>query len=321
MKQRAENIFSFNIPLGCLIYGNNPSVEDYIALELLPQRLWADKVEVKTFTELDLLNTSKENLYLETSLFEVSKLYIIRDVTDKFIPLLQAYKGTTPLIMIGKNLKSSSKIVNYVSEHPVYQTIPIYGEETSFLTTFIHHQLKDYQKEVGVERLILNHLESFAEVHRQVNLLKQVYPFPEHLTLEKIEKVLIPTEDVAIFKVAEAIVGKNPKAMIAVFEKTETLFQKEIVPLLRIIAKQFWDLVKLRHQIDQGISASQAVSKAVPLIPFNRRPQIIHNLSKWTVKGLLNAIITIDEMEILAKQPSLFSSELIQRHFLQMTKL
>lgn len=321
MKQRPETLFSNSIPRGCLLYGNNPSIEDYIVLDLFPQRLKAAGVEIKTFTEADLLVASKEKLYLESSLFDATKLYVVREVTDKFLSLLQSYQPNVPIILVGKNLKTSSKIVSYVVNHPTYQAVAIYGDETAILTAFILHELKTYQKESGVEGVILNHLDTFASVRQQVNILKQAFSNEEVLTLSAVEKILIPSQSIDVFKVAEAVVSKSPRAMVDIFQKAQMVFEKEMIPLLRIIAKQFWDLLVLRRQMDQGQNAQQVVAGAKPLIPFNRRPQIIHNLSKWTAKGLLSAIVLLDELEILVKQPKSFSTDLIERNFLQMSKL
>jgi DNA polymerase III delta subunit len=108
--------------------------------------------------------------------------------------------------------------------------------------------------------------------------------------------------------------------MLDTFQKAGHIFEKESIPLLRIIAKQFWDLIALKRQMDKGVSAQQVVNQATPMIPFNRRPQLIHNLSKWTVRGLLNAIVKLDELEVLAKQPHLWSPDQMERAFLQMSK-
>lgn len=321
MKQRPETLFTTQIPSGCLLYGNAPAIEDYLVLELLPERLNAHGSAVKTFTESELLAISKEKLYLESSLFESPKLYIVRDVTDKFLSVLQSYEPFVPLVMVGKNLRSSSKIVTYMNNHPRYQAIGIYGDDQQFLSSFARYSLNDRSLEPGAVETILNYLTTFSNVRQQTRLLLQLYPLGSSITVEDVEKALIPTQPIEIFKVAEAVVSKNPKAMINIFQKAHTIFEKESIPLLRIIAKQFWDLVALKMKMDQGMSAQNAVNQASPMIPFNRRPQLIHNLSKWTVGGLLKAIVKLDELEILTKQPHLWSTDQMERAFLQMVKL
>jgi DNA polymerase III delta subunit len=298
MKQRPETLFTAQIPPGCLLYGNSPAIEDYLVLELLPERLTASGAAVKTFTESELLAISKEKLYLESSLFETPKLYIVRDVTDKFLCLLQSYEPFVPLVMVGKNLRSTSKIVTYMNAHLKYQAVGIYGDDQPFLSSFARYSLKDINLEPGVVETILNYLTTFANVRQQMRQLLQLYPKGSSITVEEVEKALIPTQPIEIFKVAEAVVSKNPKAMIDTFQKAQVIFEKESIPLLRIIAKQLWDLVALKMKMDQGISAQNVVNQATPMIPFNRRPQLIHNLSKWTVGGLLKAIVKLDELEI-----------------------
>lgn len=320
MKQRPETLFTAQTPSGCLLYGNAPAIEDYVVLELLPERLNAAGSAIKTFTESELLAISKEKLYLESSLFEAPKLYVVRDVTDKFLSLLQSYEPFVPLVMIGKNLRSTSKIVTYMNTHPRYQAIGIYGDDQQFLSAFARYKLKNLQLESGVVETILNYLTTFSNVRQQLNLLLQLYPAGSSITVEEVEKALIPSQPLEIFKVAEAVVSKNPKAMIDTFQKAQTIFEKESIPLIRIIAKQFWDLVSLRIKMDQGISAQNVVNQTTPMIPFNRRPQLIHNLSKWTVGGLLKAIVKLDELEILVKQPHLWSIDQMERAFLQMVK-
>lgn len=320
MKQRPETLFSTQLPSGCLLYGNNPSIEDYLILELLPQRLNAKGPEIKTFLESELLAISKEKLYLESTLFESPKLYIIKDVTDKFLPLIQTYSFLVPIVMVGKNLRSTSKIVTYMGKHPSYQAVGIYGDEVAFLSAFIKYQLHKYNIQEEAVGTILTHVDTFNMVAQQVKSLKQFYSEEETLTATDIEKVLIPSSEISVFKVADAVTSKNLKAMINVFQKSEAIFQKEMIPLLRIIAKQFWDLLEMRRQMDLGQSAQQVINQATPLIPFNRRPQVIHNLSKWSAGGVLKAIIKLDEMEILAKQSHQWSADLMERYFLQMTK-
>lgn len=321
MKQRPETLFSAQIPSGCLLYGNAPAIEDYLVLDLLPERLNASGAAVKTFTESELLAISKEKLYLESSLFESPKLYVVRDVTDKFLGLLQSYEPFVPIVMVGKNLRSTSKIVTYVNAHTKYQAIGIYGDDQQFLSAFTRYKLKNLQLESGVVETILNYLMTFSAIRQQLNVVLQLYPAGESITVEEVEKALIPSQPLAIFKVAEVVVSKNPKAMIDTFQKAQAIFEKESIPLVRIIAKQMWDLIALRMKMDQGISAQIVVNQATPMIPFNRRPQLIHNLSKWSVGGLLKAIVRLDELEILVKQPHIWSIDQMERAFLQMVRL
>ena len=321
MKQRPETLFTTQIPSGCLLYGNAPAIEDYLVLDLLPERLNATGSTVKTFTESELLAISKEKLYLESSLFESPKLYVVRDVTDKFLSLLQSYEPFVPLVMVGKNLRSTSKIVTYMNAHIKYQAVGIYGDDQQFLSSFARYKLKNLQLESGVVETILNYLMTFSTIRQQLNVVLQLYPAGGvSISVDDVEKALIPSQPLAIFKIAEAVISKNPKAMIGTFQKAQTLFEKESIPLVRIIAKQLWDLVSLRMKMDQGVSAQNVVNQATPMIPFNRRPQLIHNLSKWTVGGLLKAIVKLDELEILVKQPHLWSIDQMERAFLQMVK-
>jgi DNA polymerase III delta subunit len=320
MKLRPEILFTGQIPSGCLLYGNNPAIEDFLILELIPQRLNAKGSEIKTFLENELLEISKEKLYLESSLFESPKLYIIKDVTDKFLPLIQTYAFLVPIVMVGRNLKSNNKIVTYVCNHPTYQAVGIYGDEIAFLSSFIKYQLQAYNIKEDVVGAILAKVDTFSMVAQQVKLLQQFYSNGTTLTAADIEKVLIPPDVINIFKISDAVISKNLKVMIDVFQKSEIIFQKEMIPLLRVIAKQLWSLLEMRRQIDLGQSAQQTVSSATPMIPFNRRPQVIHNLSKWSVGGLLKAIVKLDEMEILTKQSHQWSTDLMERNFLQMTK-
>jgi DNA polymerase III delta subunit len=321
MKQRPEALLSKQPSTVYLLYGNNAAIEDFFVTEFFPRQSAAEKEEVKSFTETGLLAVSKETLYLENSLFNPIKLYIVHDVTDKFFPLLQSYTLQIPLVMVGKNLKSSSKIVTYMANHSIYQSVAIYGDEATFLEAFIKHQLKDYKPTAEIIGMLLSHISTFSVLTKQLKLLLQMYVPEEILTIDKVEKALIPQNEANIFKVAETIISKNPKAMIDIFQKSQHVFEKEMIVLLRIIAKQFLDLLNLRRNMDSGASAQQVVNQATPMIPFNRRPQIIHNLSKWSVKGILSAIVKLDEMEILNKQNDLWSPDLMERCFLQMCKL
>lgn len=320
MKLKPEALFNAKLSGCCLLYGNNPAIEDFIALELLPQRLGAGKNEIKTYTESEVLAISKEKLYFETSLFDLVKLYVVRDVTDKFLGLLQSYDGQIPLVMVGKNLKSSSKIVTHMNTHPSYQSVGIYGDDQQFLGAYIQYRLHGVKLEPGVVGVILNHFSTFALIRQQVDILLQLFGAEASISVEQVEASLISAQQIEVFKVAEVVVSKNPKAMLDTFQKAGHIFEKESIPLLRIIAKQLWDLINLRRQMDKGRSAQQVVNQITPMIPFNRRPQVIHNLSKWTIRGLLNAIVKLDELEVLAKQPHLWSADQMERAFLQMSK-
>lgn len=320
MKLKPEVLFNTKLSSCCLLYGNNPTIEDFVALELLPQRLGATRHEIKTYTESEVLAISKERLYFESSLFEPVKLYVIRDVTDKFLGLLQSYDGAVPLVMVGKNLKSSSKIVTHMNTHPSYHAVGIYGDDQQFLGAYIQYRLHGITLEPGVVGVILNHFSTFALIRQQVDVLRQLFTSEARISVEQVEASLIPAQQIEVFKVAEVVVSKNPKAMLDTFQKAEHIFEKESIPLLRIIAKQMWDLIAFRRQMDKGASAQQVVNQATPMIPFNRRPQLMHNLSKWTVRGLLTAIVKLDELEVLAKQPHLWSADQMERAFLQMCK-
>lgn len=320
MKQRPEKFFSLPVS-GSLVYGNAPAIENYVVHTFLPRKLGAVSDEVKFFEEAELLQISKKALYFESGLFGAPKLYIVHNVTDKFLPLLEAYNQETPLVMVGKNLKSSSKIVAYMSQHPKYNVFPIYDNDAAVLNAFAQHELSAYALEGGVLHLLLTGTFSFTQLQQAIKNIQQAYSTSEQLTKSHIEPLLPQASSATLFELADLLLSKNASALMQAFYKDNTVLEKEPIPFVRIVSKQLWDIVKLLQATEKGKTPDQAISTLSPPLHFKRKPLVLAALSRWKLSSALKAIVGLDELEIQLKQSKGITLDFLERSFVQIAKL
>lgn len=320
MKLRPEKVFSMPVS-GCLLYGNESAVEDYIAETLLPKRLQAAAAEVKSFEEAELLQVSKEKLYLESGLFSAPKLYIVRNVTDKFLPLLESYTQDAPIIMIGKNLRSKNKIVAHVNQHANYKSIPIYDNDVGFVSAFIQHELSGYALDAGVQNMLVSSGLSFLQLQQCIKNIQQAYPTESRLSIDIIDSLLPPASSSTLFNVADLFLAKNAGELMKTFYTNNAVLEKEPIALVRIIAKQMWSLADMLKTVAGGASPEQAVTRSSPPVHFKRKPLMMSAVSRWNLQGCLKAIVSLDELEVDLKQNKAATLDFLERSLVQIAKL
>ncbi len=321
MKQKPEYLYKGNIARGYLLYGNNPAIEKYLSELLLPIRFGVTSSQIETLTESDVLQVSKTALYLNTSLFNPKKLILIKEATDKILSVIESYRGSVPIVLVGKNLRANSKLVQIFQSHGSYIAVAIYSADFVFLRSFFEHELSNRTLDSECLQQLIDKTASFQDAQLLVSQLKQLCPSGECISWEQIQLLEVSQFSSEIFEVANVIVSKNAKAILTVFQKSGEVLEKEIIPLLRIIAKQIWELSELCRKISKGVSLTQAVKLATPKIPFPKQAQVIHNLSKWSIKGLLEAVIILDKVELLCKQQKLLNRPEIERYLLSLCKI
>lgn len=320
MKLRPEKVFSTPVS-GCLIYGNEPAIEDYIAEKLLPLKIQANSEEVKVFEEAELLQISKEKLYLESGLFSAPKLYVVRNVTDKFLPLLESYAQNVPLVLIGKNLRAKNKIVMYINQHSKYSAVPIYDNDVAFISAFVQHELADYSLEPGVHNMLVSSSLSFLQLQQCIKNIQQAYSPSSAVSVKVIDSLLPQAFSSTLFNVADVFLSKNAGELMRVFYSSSDVLDKEPIPLVRVLSKQMWSLAELLKTINAGASPDQAITRSSPPIHFKRKPLMISALSRWTLLGCLRAIVALDELEVDLKKNKAATLDFLERSLVQMLKL
>lgn len=313
MKKKPEDLFSIKLSQLTLLYGNDPLVIDFLAHEFLP-----GKEKTKVADQEEILQVSRTHFFEDGILFDKPKIYIVENVTDKFLPIIQGgLEEGAHFILVGKNLKTSSKIVQHINSASHGVAVGVYAEDYVFLSRYIFYALSSYK--VGMEAVdyILQSLRAFPLVVQFCKNANLFFQEGDSITQEAALKLMGDKAEENIFKFADLILAKNSGKLMRDISKMRHFFD---VSLVRILMNQFRQLLILKEKTLEGSAASIAVNSYVPPIHFSRRQGVLDNLQRWSYISLVKALIQLDELEILMKSPSQDQSVALERKILSLLK-
>lgn len=297
MKKKPEDLFSIKLPQVTLLYGNDPLVIDFLAYEFLP-----GNEKTKVVDQEEILQVSKTQFFEDGVLFDKPKCYTIENVTDKFLPIVEGgVDQKSNFILIGKNLKTSSKIVQYLSGASNGVSVGVYAEDYGFLRRYLLHALSLYKVSMDVVENILQSLITFPLVAQFCKNAQLFFKAGHVITQEDALKLMGNKAEGNIFKFADLILSKNAGKLMRDISKMRDLLD---VSFVRILMNQFRQLLVLKEKTLEGKTAVFAVSSYTPPIHFSRRQMVMDNLQRWSYVSLIKALIKLDEIEILMKSSS-----------------
>ena len=254
---------------------------------------------------------------LSKSLFEDRKIIIISRVTDKIIKIIDEIvrRNLDELIIILKSeiLEKKSKLRQLFEKEKKLASIALY-EDTSRDLTRIITEFLNFNK-IKLSQESINLLVNRASGDRE-NLkieLEKIYNYSitnKDINISKIKVLTNLAENYSVNELAENFLLKNKKNISKILNENN-YSDEDCILILRTIlskSKRLFNILKRNEELN---NIDQVISSTKPPIFWKEKESVKVQANSWKLNDLKNKIYEINEIELLIKNNSKNSLNLV----------
>ncbi len=254
---------------------------------------------------------------LSKSLFEDKKIIIISRVTDKIIKIIDEIvrRNLDELIIILKSeiLEKKSKLRQLFEKEKELASIALY-EDTSRDLTRIITEFLNFNK-IRLSQESINLLVNRASGDRE-NLkieLEKIYNYSitnKDINISKIKVLTNLAENYSVNELAENFLLKNKKNISKILNENN-YSDEDCILILRTIlskSKRLFNILKRNEELN---NIDQVISSTKPPIFWKEKESVKLQANSWKLNDLKNKIYEINEIELLIKNNSKNSLNLV----------
>ena len=254
---------------------------------------------------------------LSKSLFEDRKIIIISRVTDKIIKIIDEIvrRNLDELIIILKSeiLEKKSKLRQLFEKEKELASIALY-EDTSRDLTRIITEFLNFNK-IRLSQESINLLVNRASGDRE-NLkieLEKIYNYSitnKDINISKIKVLTNLAENYSVNELAENFLLKNKKNISKILNENN-YSDEDCILILRTIlskSKRLFNILKRNEELN---NIDQVISSTKPPIFWKEKESVKVQANSWKLNDLKNKIYEINEIELLIKNNSKNSLNLV----------
>ena len=254
---------------------------------------------------------------LSKSLFEDKKIIIISRVTDKIIKIIDEIvrRNLDELIIILKSeiLEKKSKLRQLFEKEKELASIALY-EDTSRDLTRIITEFLNFNK-IRLSQESINLLANRASGERE-NLkieLEKIYNYSitnKDINISKIKVLTNLAENYSVNELAENFLLKNKKNISKILNENN-YSDEDCILILRTIlskSKRLFNILKRNEELN---NIDQVISSTKPPIFWKEKESVKVQANSWKLNDLKNKIYEINEIELLIKNNSKNSLNLV----------
>ena len=254
---------------------------------------------------------------LSKSLFENKKIIIISRVTDKILKIIDEIikKSLDDCIIILKSeiLEKKSKLRQLFEKEKILASIAVYEDSSRDLMRIITKFL-DINK-IRLSQESINLLISRASGDRE-NLkieLEKIYNYSitnKDINISKIKVLTNLAENYSVNELAENFLSKNKKNISKILNENN-YSDEDCILILRTIlskSKRLFNILKRNEELN---NIDQVISSTKPPIFWKEKESVKVQANSWKLNDLKNKIYEINEIELLIKNNSKNSLNLV----------
>ncbi len=287
-----------------LFYGNNEGLKNEIFNKIKP------KLEVNIYEEKEILENEinfTQNL-LTKSLFDETKIILIKRVTDKILKVIETVhkKNANDLIFIlnSGNLDKKSKLRSFFEKQKEYICVPFYPDNDQTLFKYAQNFLS--KKKISISASNINFIVNKCNGDRE-NLLGELKKIEffcingKKATIENIIKLTNLAENHSVSELANNCLAKNKKKIINIFNENN-FSNEDSVLIIRTLLIKSKKILKLAYEYQANKNIDETISSAKPPIFWKDKEITKQQIYKWNPDKIKNLIFNINELEYNVKR-------------------
>ena len=316
LKKFELNNFDFNKFNIYLFYGKNDGFQEEII-----KKYFIEKFDgaINKYDEQEILN-NKEIIIegvLNNSLFEEEKLIIITRSSDKIINFIKEISdrnlsGVKIIIRAGI-LEKKSKLRSYFEKDKNFVCLPFYEDDNSSLLQIINQFLKDNKIIISRESINLIINRSSGSRHNLKNELNKIlsYSFTsKQIDIDVIKKLTNLSENYDVSELTNNYLEKNTKKVSKILNENN-YSDEDCVLILRTLLNKSKRLLNIIERYESIKNIEDVISSTKPPIFWKEKETIKKQAISWKINDLKSKIYKINEIELLIKNNSKNSLNLV----------
>ena len=298
-----------------LIYGEN--------LGLLQDLKNAIKKTNKTqqllvYTQDDVLK-NENSFYNEIkgiSLFEQKKVFIIENVTDKLINVINdiVNNNSYKFYLFSDLLEKKSKLRNFFEKNKILDIVPCYNDNLQSLKSIITNKLKDFS---GLTPEIINVIVNSSSGYRsklnnEIEKIK-IYFDKKIIKHKDLIDLLNLRDDDDFNFIKDSALSGNKVLTNKLLSSTNINFEKSTL-YLAMIYKRF---ERISEILNKNTQPETAIEQIKPQIFWKEKPIIIQQTKVWSKDKILKAMSLTYNTEIKIKSYSFINKNIVIKKLLE----
>ncbi len=307
------NLSNFNL---FLFYGKNDGLQNEVINDIFTSNF---KGSVNKYDETEFINNygTIATELLTRSLFEKEKIIIISRSSDKILKFVDEIldKGIKEIKIILKSseLEKRSKIRNFFEKRKDLIIVPFYEDNSSTLSSIIIKFLNE--NKISMSRESINLLVNRANGNRKIlkTELDKIlnYSFTKKkVDLKAVEKLTNLNENYGVNELADNYLEKNRRKIAKILN--ENIYSDEdCILILRTVLSKSKRLINIIKKYNETKNLDEVISNTKPPIFWKDKDSVKKQANLWKINDLKEKIYQINEVEILIKNNSKNSLNLV----------
>tara|TARA_B110000971_G_scaffold213482_1_gene244387 strand:- start:389 stop:1384 length:996 start_codon:yes stop_codon:yes gene_type:complete len=303
-------------------YGENNGHKNEIIREKISKNFSG---EIHRYDEHEILNNKNSffNTILNTSFFENKKLIIISRPSDKIKEIVEEIierkiKDLT-LVINSAGLDKKSKLRNFFEKSIETICIAFYEDNDQSLSKIIDHFLKEQKMKVSQEiiNLIITRCRGDRQnLNNELEKIKSFIITNKKIEIDDIFKLTNLAENHEVSELIDQCLAKNKRKTLNILNENNYNLD-DCILVIRTFLNKAKRLLILSEEIKNNKNVDSVISSIRPPIFWKDKGIVKQQLTKWTYNGVENLIFNINQTELLIKQNSSNSINILSNFIIE----
>ena len=290
-----------------LLYGENRGFKNqFINNNLSPEF----KENIFKYNENEIFNDYNNFItsILNKSFFEKKKLYIISNVSEKILKLVEDFTSSNiediTIIILASILDKRSKLRNYFEKEKNTVCIPFYTDQNKTLSFLASDFFKE--KKISISQEVINFLVERCRGDRSNlnNEMSKIYNYAyekKNVTFEEVFKITNLAENYSINELIDNCLAKNKKRIGTILNQNN-FSDEDCILILRMMLNKSKRILKIINDISDSNSIDSVISTFKPPIFWKDKEIVKTQIMNWDAIEIENLIYKINDIEFIVKK-------------------
>ena len=289
-----------------LLYGENRGFKEQFIYENLSSEF---KENIFKYNESEILNDYNDFIssILNKSFFEEKKLYIISNVSEKIIKLVEDFISANiediKIIFLAPILDKRSKLRNFFEKEKNTICIPFYSDQNKTLSFLASNFFK--QKKISISQEVINFLVERCRGDRSNlnNEMTKIYHYAFEkgkVSFEEVFKITNLAENFSVNELIDNCLAKNKKRISAILNQNN-FSDDDCILILRTMLNKSKRILKIKKEINNIKNVDTIISTFKPPIFWKDKEIVKRQIINWDAIEIENLIYKINDIEFIVK--------------------
>ena len=289
-----------------LLYGENRGFKNQFIYENLSSEF---KENIFKYNESEIFNDYNDFIssILNKSFFEEKKLYIISNVSEKILKLVEDFLSSNiediTIIFVASILDKRSKLRNFFEKKKNTICVPFYSDQNRTLSFLASSFFK--QKKISISQEVINFLVERCRGDRSNlnNEMNKIYHYAFEkgkVSFEEVFKITNLAENFSVNELIDNCLAKNKKRISAILNQNN-FSDDDCILILRTMLNKSKRILKIKKEINNIKNVDTIISAYKPPIFWKDKEIVKTQIMNWDAIEIENLIYKINDIEFIVK--------------------